>query len=84
MNVPSGYETCFERTFASAMKTAPTWNLKLHEDSPEHGSLLVERFFAGEYFPATFNVRGLSLPDQTALSCGAILIGCPYPFIARW
>ena len=34
---------------------------------------------------ATFNVRGLSLPDQTRISqCGAILIGCSYLFIARW
>jgi hypothetical protein len=33
---------------------------------------------------ATLNVRGLSLPDQTRVACGAILIGCSYLFIARW
>jgi hypothetical protein len=38
-----------------------------------------------EFVPATFNVRGLSLPDQTRIvGCGAILIGCTYLFIARW
>jgi hypothetical protein len=60
------------------------------------GVLLLQRWRSGRSLPfgrkpernssvsTTFNVRGLSLPDQTALSRGAILIGCSYLFIARW
>jgi hypothetical protein len=40
--------------------------------------------FDGVSVSATFNVRGLSLPDQTRLVGGAILIGCSYLFIAQW